>query len=94
MRSAGATEESPHVGVKLHHGSAEKLSQWLDWYVPLYYNTSMAGEKDLNAKLTVKLPYALRKRFAIACREADTDTSKVIRQLMEQWLAEHERRKG
>lgn len=53
----------------------------------------MARGEEFNAKLTVKLSYDLRKRFSIACREEDTDTSKVVRKLMEQWLAEHERRK-
>jgi metal-responsive CopG/Arc/MetJ family transcriptional regulator len=45
-------------------------------------------KEEFNAKLTVKLPYSLRKEFKIACEERDTDTSKVIRKLMRKWLDE------
>jgi hypothetical protein len=45
-------------------------------------------EERPTSKLTVMIPYTLRRRFKAACVEADTDMSEVVRKCIERWLQE------
>jgi Arc/MetJ-type ribon-helix-helix transcriptional regulator len=47
-------------------------------------------EERPQSKLTVMIPYNLRKEFKIACEQKDRDMSEVVRKLIRQWLEEQQ----
>lgn len=54
----------------------------------MYYRMGM---EDLNSKLTVMIPYGLKKRFKAACLQRDTEMSEEVRRFIERRIEELEK---
>lgn len=54
----------------------------------------MTGMDELNSKLTVLIPYALKRRFKELCTATDTEMSDEVRRFIEKWIKNAEKEKA